>query len=480
MNTYTFRIAEPLFRQLRAHLFPGDGDEHGAAIAAGIVRSPRGTRLLAREIFTAKDGVDYVPGRTGYRALTADFVARVSHHCAREGLAYFAVHCHGGTDSVDFSGTDRQSHKRGYPALVDITKGGPVGALVFAQDAVAGEVWTRDGVQELDGLTVVGLNHHRLFPSPRRRWAQVDSRYHRQALLFGPDGQELLQGAKVGIIGLGGAGSLVNEWLARLGVGHIVAVDFDKVEPSNLPRIVGATRWDAQEFLSTRSWAWVQSLGRRLAAYKVHVARRVARQANRHVRFTPLVSDITVMDTALALKDADFLFLCADSAQSRLVFNALVHQYLIPGMQVGSKVPVAKESGDIGDIHVAARPVLPFRQGGCLACNSLISPTALQEEALSPDERRRNRYVDDPAVHAPSVITLNALASAQATNDFLMGFLGLFKDNRDERYLTEFARERRWCPGERNAVDTCLHCSQTPRSAYARGDGARLPCKSAR
>jgi molybdopterin/thiamine biosynthesis adenylyltransferase len=480
MNPYTFRIGEPLFRQLMSHLFPGDGDEHGAVIAAGVARSSRGIRLLARELFLAKDGVDYVPGRAGYRALTAGFVARISDHCAREGLAYFAVHCHGGNDSVSFSPTDLQSHKRGYPALLDITKGGPVGALVFTPNAVAGEIWTPGAVEELHGLTVLGLNHRRLFPSPRRRWSHVDPRYSRQALLFGAAGQELLRKAKVGIIGLGGAGSLVNEWLARLGVGEIVAVDFDKVEPSNLSRVVGATRWDAQVFLSTRPSSWLRALGRRLAAYKVHVAKRVARQANRHIRYTPLVSDITVMDTARALKDADFLVLCADTAQSRLVFNALVHQYLIPGVEVGSKVPVNKRTGEIGDIFAVSRPVLPFSSGGCLDCNELISPATLQNEAMVPDERRGRGYVDDPDVRAPSVITLNALACAQAANDFLLGYLGLFYENRDERYLLEFARERRWRPGERAVQATCLHCSSSPQSSYARGDAALLPCRSVR
>jgi len=480
MTPYMFRIAEPLFARLMSHLFPGDADEHGAALSVGVAQSPRGTRLLVREIFLAKDGVDYVPGRAGYRALTAEFVARVSHQCARDGLAYFAVHCHGGEHSVAFSRTDLESHKRGYPALVDIAKGGPVGALVFAKNAVAGEIWTRDGVAELNGLTVVGLNHRRLSPSPQQRLSHVDPRYHRQSLLFGEAGQEMLRAARVGIIGLGGAGSLINEWLARLGVGEIVAVDFDKVEASNLSRIVGATRWDAQESLVTHRWSWLQGLGRRLAAYKVHVARRVARQANRHIRFTPLIGDIADMDTALTLKDVDFLFLCADSAQSRLVFNALVHQYLIPGVQVGSKVPVAKESGDIGDVFAVSRPVLPFISGGCLDCNSLISAVALQDEALSPEERRRRGYVDDPRVHAPSVITLNAIACAQAANDFMLGFLGLLQEPAVHGYLMEFARERRWCIGECDATPTCLHCSPSPRSIYARGDSAVLPCRTSR
>lgn len=47
---------------------------------------------------------------------------------------------------------------------------------------------------------------------------------------------ELLQEAKVAVVGLGGLGSNVAMWLARLGVGHLLLYDFDKVELSNLNR----------------------------------------------------------------------------------------------------------------------------------------------------------------------------------------------------------------------------------------------------
>ncbi len=473
----TFRIAAPHFERLNSHLFPGDEDEHGAVITAGIVDKPDEQRFLAREVFLAKDGVDYVPGKYGYRALTPDFVARVSHHCARERLAYFAVHCHGGQDSVRFSETDLKSHQRGYPALLDIMNGGPVGALVFAANAVAGEIWTPTGVGELDSMTVIGLNTRRLYPTPSRAPGLTDGSFHRQSLLFGEVGQHQLAQAKVGIIGLGGVGSLVNEYAARLGVGTIVAVDYDHMEDTNRPRIVGSRVTDCHSISGCAWFGWLKKQ-RRGPALKVRVAERVAVEANPKVRFRAIAGNVTRQSTALELRDMDFIFLCADSMQSRLVFNALVHQYFIPGVQIGSKVPVDKHTGKLGNVFSAARLVLPHQGGGCLWCNELIPAAMLQDEALSETERQQQRYVEDKQIAAPSVITLNALGAAQAVNDFLFHYLGLFDCGQAEAsYWLHYSRERKWRHTECRADSECLHCGTMSRSSFARGDRTALPCK---
>ncbi|MEE9368526.1 MAG: sulfur carrier protein ThiS adenylyltransferase ThiF [Pontiella sp.] len=51
-----------------------------------------------------------------------------------------------------------------------------------------------------------------------------------------PGVHEKIKGATVGIAGLGGLGSAIAVALARLGIGKLILVDFDVVEPSNLNR----------------------------------------------------------------------------------------------------------------------------------------------------------------------------------------------------------------------------------------------------
>jgi tRNA A37 threonylcarbamoyladenosine dehydratase len=63
---------------------------------------------------------------------------------------------------------------------------------------------------------------------------------------------------------VGGIGSVLSETLSKLGVGEILAIDFDKVEPPNLSRIPGATDWDAMTKLVTGKVGWIKRLGTRL------------------------------------------------------------------------------------------------------------------------------------------------------------------------------------------------------------------------
>lgn len=468
---WSITFAERDYDLLRSHLFPGDGDEHGAILACGLSETGRGSRLLVREVFLAEEGKDFVAGQRGYKQFTPLFVADRSDYCRANCFAYVTVHNHGGSGkSVGFSDDDLRSHERGYPALVQMT-GKPVTALVFTEHAVAGDIFTDSGRRELASATVLGSTVRTLRPMPTASSAPTGETYDRQARMFGDGGQDILGGLKVAVIGLGGGGSLINQMLARLGVGHILAIDPDKVEESNLPRVVGATRRDALGILPGVELALFRRLAKRTIRSKVAVAERVARAANPRMRFEAVRGDVTDPSVARRLLDCDFVFLATDTMRSRHFFNQVVHQYLIPGAQIGAKVPV-NEGGVVGQVRVVVRPVMP--DAGCLWCGGAISPTQLNREALSAEERERQRYVDDPDVHEPSVITLNALGASQAVNDLLFMFTGLHEPGTRLRGRFQWARKRRWEEIKDKPQEECRHCGHGPKSVYAQGDGRRL------
>jgi molybdopterin/thiamine biosynthesis adenylyltransferase len=466
---WALTIDQPLYRDLWQHHFPGDQDEHGSVIAAGIVGTNRGTRLLAREAFKARDGVDFVPGRRGYKMLTAEFVRDRIGFCREERLTYLAIHNHGGIDRVEFSGPDMRSHERGYPALLDISDR-PIGALVLAENGVAGDIWTLNRERRIiQETTVVGRNLVRLFPSPPSRPPKADPTYDRQVRWFGDRGQDLLARIKVGVIGAGGVGLPLILMLARIGVGALVVVDPDRVDPTNLPRL-DARRLDAM--MPLRSVKPLRRVADRLSTSKVRLARRIASRANNSIHFDGVPLNVIEPAAAMKLIDCDFIFLAADSHQARMVFNAVTHQFLIPGIQMGTRIDTDDDTGTVTDIRSNIRLVLPHL--GCLRCNNLISPSRLQEESRGRRDRERNRYVDE--VPAPSVITFNTSAASQAMNDFLLMIGELISDAAPSDYLRVRPLERRMEPvrGFLNRED-CPDCGKVPGSRRARGDSAELP-----
>lgn len=451
--TCEIRISQADYNVLHEHLFPGDGDEHGAILHAGLCRDGDTVRLLVREVYPAKLGSDYVAGRIGYRALSPQFIHRHITACRDERMVYLAVHNHESDWNVGFSKVDIESHERGYPALLGIVKGMPVGALVLGKNSMQADVWFKGGERRsLSTCVVVGSSIRRL--TPRQIQVSGDSPSHdRQMRMFGKMGQVHLMGARVAVIGLGGIGSIVAEYLARLGVGNLKFIDDDYLETSNLSRVVGATSADAKS-----------------ATLKVEVAKRHALEANSGVNVETIVNDVAKDSVAAMLRTCDYIFLAADSMRARLVVNALVHQYLIPATQVGAKVR-GDRTGLLIDAMSATRHLRPG--SGCLWCNGFIEPTQLAIEAKTDDERRAQAYgTNEPN---PSVITMNAMAAAQAVNDFLFDFLDIRGTERPAEYIhAHFVTPAvKWVRARYDG--SCEECGRETGSRFAVGDAKSLP-----
>jgi len=89
-----------------------------------------------------------------------------------------------------------------------------------------------------------------------------------------PGVQRVVKQSTVGVAGVGGLGSAIAIALARTGIGHLIIVDFDVVEPSNLNR--------QQYFIDQIGLPKVYALRDTLARINPHVRVTAA-----HLRLTP-------------------------------------------------------------------------------------------------------------------------------------------------------------------------------------------------
>jgi len=133
-----------------------------------------------------------------------------------------------------------------------------------------------------------------------------DDRYSRQILFngIGEEGQARLADSRVVIIGCGALGAIQAETLARAGAGHLVLVDRDFVEESNLQRQIMFEQSDA-----------LNRLPKAVAA-----AARIAR-VNSDIRVEPLVTDVNFENIEEIIEGADLVMDGTDNFEARFLIN---------------------------------------------------------------------------------------------------------------------------------------------------------------
>jgi len=135
---------------------------------------------------------------------------------------------------------------------------------------------------------------------------KFQDRYSRQVLFpgIGPAGQARLAQGRVAVVGCGATGACVSGLLARAGVGHLLIIDRDYVEPSNLQRQSLFDEADAAE-----------SLPKAVAA-----ARKIA-AFNSDVQTKAEVADLIPENIEALLGDADLILDATDNFETRYLIN---------------------------------------------------------------------------------------------------------------------------------------------------------------
>ena len=139
------------------------------------------------------------------------------------------------------------------------------------------------------------------------------ARYARHIVLkeFGGAGQARLKAASVAIVGAGGIGSPAIQYLAAAGVGRLVLIDDDAVEPSNLQRQTIFTTADT-------------------GTAKVNAAAAAATRINPHVQIEPHRIRLDRDNAASLLEGVDVVLDGCDNFATRFLVADVAQALRIP------------------------------------------------------------------------------------------------------------------------------------------------------
>lgn len=283
--------------------------------------------------------------------------------------------------------------------------------------------------------------------------SEADEWADRQVRAFGTEGQRIIHSIHVGIVGLGGTGSIVAQELAHLGASKFTLIDLDKLETTNLNRVAGSRPDD-------------------VGTYKVEVAHRMIAEIRPSAEVQPVIGDVVDEKVAAVLQDCDFIFLCTDSHASRAVVNQVAYQRLIPTIDMGTSITVNPE-GRV--THISGRTQMLAPGLPCLVCCRTLDGEEIRREMMSPEERARDQYIVGDVVPQPAVMSINATSSSLAVTMFLGAMTGVPAKARWQRYDAINGQVREMTA----SIDAdCIVCSS--EGALAQGSRWPLPTRKPR
>lgn len=174
---------------------------------------------------------------------------------------------------------------------------------------------------------------------------------------LGDASDTVLGSLKVAVVGLGGGGSHIVQQLAHLGIGHFVLMDPDRIDETNLNRLVGGTVADVGE-----------------KQLKTAIAGRVVHGINPATRVL-LVPDDWRKQPQL-LRDCDIIVGCVDTYAARAELEVTARRFLVPYLDIGMDVHKLSDRFAISGQVILSTPGNP-----CMRCLGFLRDELLNQEA---------------------------------------------------------------------------------------------------
>lgn len=257
----------------------------------------------------------------------------------------------------------------------------------------------------------------------------------RQVRLWTEGAQATYASLRVGIVGLGGGGSILAPDVARSGVDGLVLADYDVVKKFNMNRQRGATRADSSA-----------------QRPKVDVAARTAKSAATNPDFDvvrvcgSIVEDDPDLSAYRDLLDCDVILHAADGHWTTRVLDEIAHAHLIPVISGGTR----PETDDAGVLKATSKSPVTVSAPGqpCFRCTIQYLPSEARKERGGGREPGPDYDLDQAEADGGTASEDQEAAPAvMSLNEIVAGLMHLRLQDVALGVTGGFTGERRFLPG---------------------------------
>lgn len=455
---YRLKLLLSHYEQMQACLLSNTAVEQGCFLLCSTTVTPNNTIIIVNEVISLTEN-DLLIQKDDLLSVTPEAMLRITRLAQQNKSSICMVHTHPMVDGpVDFSYADDLGNSRSFKFFNRMLPDATNSCLVWDGNMkhVAGRIypsqkssnWAVIEDVEITGYpTMIKSTPNGKLPLS----TQHQDKFDRQVSILGKAGQESLAQKHVIITGAGGIGSNIAVLLAHAGIGKLTIIDYDIIDETNLPRVIGATMEDVLNKVP-----------------KVDIIKRYISNVAPDCEVVTYQTPVEDPGLQPLLTEADAIICATDSTRSRALLNQLCQQYYIPLLDLGVQFKANTESGklinEIGKVNL----VLPGTP--CLVCTGHIDPERLRIEGLSDHQREileQDGYIQGIDEPEPSMMPYNMEVAARGTQILIAQLTGLrsIDSNLYERFAFLGLAGRPHFKHVRKAADPeCIFCS--PYSAY--------------
>lgn len=351
-----FRIPEHLHKKMlldleRSHPF---AFERIGFLFAKTVNLSSGVVLVIATNYQPVSDEDYIEDFSVGAKINSSAIRKAMQRTFDQSCGCFHVHLHNHSGKPYPSLTDEESLPSVVRSLENIAPKHANGYLILSKDAFHASIKIETSEKSLDAdlISVVGKPFVLQYSNES---TGKDLMFDRQSFL-GKNSQFLFENIKVGIIGYGGGGSHIGQQLAHIGVKNITVFDDDKIEITNLNRLVGGVYTDVKK-----------------STLKTSIAKRVI------TKIFPK-SNLTLVNKKWQhkveeLQNCDIVFGCVDSYTERQQLELECRRFLIPLIDIG--MDVYNSDG----YFMSGQVILSMPGSSCMRCYGFLTDEKLAKEA---------------------------------------------------------------------------------------------------